>query len=681
MSIPTNVVTCSFNGRTHAYASRALWQWDYGQILQFPDLELPSSYQVHFSGSPFGPAFVQLGGPDGVEIPDDLLKTGEPVFAWLCLQAGEDDRETVYACQIPVNRRGQPSEISPTPAQQSVIDAAIAALTAAAQTVITPEEKAKLAGIEAGAEVNAIEHITVYEPDPTGMDGQWAEVPIVDKTVELPDWTQVSTVFFALTCDDYDDPFDIALSGLRVTSGPRWGEMVLAAGYPVCRAVATLAGGSGKSYVLRLTAYKTSSSEYYEFTGRTEAGWEIKIHTPNPFSDPLNHWEIETFNVSDRIDEVDDGVYTNSLEIGNVDELTTTDKSSLVAAINEVAGSGGGGAFWATYGTTSFADIMAAHNAGDAVFAKEAGMIYALDYVAAHHVTFSVVTTSANSAYGYNLKVTDANVWSMDSNRLALKSDSDAKYSKPSEGIPATDLASGVIPTVPAAETSNPSALGTASPGSSTKWARGDHVHPKPTPADIGAIPAPASPTSGDVLTYDGSAWGASAPSHQIPAGGNAGECLAKNSASDYDLRWRTINDWTPAGLIRTAGGTAAKVAEWSFWSDAQYPAWLVVTVGNSNTYAGAITLKVNGKGPYPIYINGAASSATNYSLPAGSYFVFFDGSKFDFRTDGKVPGDITGHADQDIAAPASPTTGDFLCWNGSAWAATTLAAWQGGSY
>ena len=33
------------------------------------------------------------------------------------------------------------------------------------------------------------------------------------------------------------------------------------------------------------------------------------------------------------------------------------------------------------------------------------------------------------------------------------------------------------------------------------------------------------------------------------------------------------------------------------------------------------------------------------------------------------------------IAAPASPSTGDFLCWNGSAWAATTLAAWQGGNY
>ena len=33
------------------------------------------------------------------------------------------------------------------------------------------------------------------------------------------------------------------------------------------------------------------------------------------------------------------------------------------------------------------------------------------------------------------------------------------------------------------------------------------------------------------------------------------------------------------------------------------------------------------------------------------------------------------------ISKPASPTTGDFLVWNGSAWAAMSLSTWQGGSY
>ena len=33
------------------------------------------------------------------------------------------------------------------------------------------------------------------------------------------------------------------------------------------------------------------------------------------------------------------------------------------------------------------------------------------------------------------------------------------------------------------------------------------------------------------------------------------------------------------------------------------------------------------------------------------------------------------------IAAPASPATGAFLVWNGTAWTAQTLATWQGGNY
>lgn len=43
--------------------------------------------------------------------------------------------------------------------------------------------------------------------------------------------------------------------------------------------------------------------------------------------------------------------------------------------------------------------------------------------------------------------------------------------------------------TSPSPYTSNPSALGTASPGSSAKYSRGDHVHPMPSASDVGAVP------------------------------------------------------------------------------------------------------------------------------------------------------------------------------------------------
>ena len=55
--------------------------------------------------------------------------------------------------------------------------------------------------------------------------------------------------------------------------------------------------------------------------------------------------------------------------------------------------------------------------------------------------------------------------------------------------------------------TSNPAALGTASPGSVNKYSRGDHVHPMPSASDVGAIAAPSSPATGAFLVWNGSAW------------------------------------------------------------------------------------------------------------------------------------------------------------------------------
>lgn len=65
--------------------------------------------------------------------------------------------------------------------------------------------------------------------------------------------------------------------------------------------------------------------------------------------------------------------------------------------------------------------------------------------------------------------------------------------------------------TIPNPYTSNPAALGTANPGSSNNYSRGDHVHEKPTysASDVNAIALPANPTSGDFLVYNGSAWAA----------------------------------------------------------------------------------------------------------------------------------------------------------------------------
>lgn len=87
-----------------------------------------------------------------------------------------------------------------------------------------------------------------------------------------------------------------------------------------------------------------------------------------------------------------------------------------------------------------------------------------------------------------------------------------------------------MIPSVPSAYTSNPEMDGTASPGSSAAWARGDHVHPHDsTKADVSAIPTKTSD-----LTNDSGFITASAvpdPSSAAPAmDGNA----AAGSSTDY---------------------------------------------------------------------------------------------------------------------------------------------------
>ena len=130
----SNIVTAKFcSDQTRAWTNE-LWQYDYGQILKFDGLELPDAYEVHFSNQPLtGETITQIGNADGVTIPDQFLQSGEVVYAWVYLHAGEDDGETEYMVTIPVSKRPEPSDEQPTPVEQSAIDQAIAALNIAVE--------------------------------------------------------------------------------------------------------------------------------------------------------------------------------------------------------------------------------------------------------------------------------------------------------------------------------------------------------------------------------------------------------------------------------------------------------------------------------------------------------------------------------------------------------------------
>ena len=105
----------------------SLYQYDYGQILKLSGIELPLSYEVHFSNSPTGESKTQIGNDDGVNIPDEYLTSGQPIYAWLFLHTGQTDGETKLTIIIPVIQRAAITDEEPTPEQQSVITETIAA--------------------------------------------------------------------------------------------------------------------------------------------------------------------------------------------------------------------------------------------------------------------------------------------------------------------------------------------------------------------------------------------------------------------------------------------------------------------------------------------------------------------------------------------------------------------------
>ena len=137
----TNIVTASF-GASRLVRTRALYQWNYGQVLQFVGLDLPSAYTVHFSNQGVGgTAKTQVGNADGVDTPNEYLTTGQAVYAWVFLHTGADDGETMYSVIIPVTARPKPVEDEPTPVQQGVIDQAIAALNDAVEQTAADVEQ------------------------------------------------------------------------------------------------------------------------------------------------------------------------------------------------------------------------------------------------------------------------------------------------------------------------------------------------------------------------------------------------------------------------------------------------------------------------------------------------------------------------------------------------------------
>jgi hypothetical protein len=149
--------------------------------------------------------------------------------------------------------------------------------------------------------------------------------------------------------------------------------------------------------------------------------------------------------------------------------------------------------FWATYGTTTKAEIETALANNLFVCCKYNSAVYFLSdrFVQGASIftyTFVGMTTTDGLYIGPQIKYL----------KLVYKT---------ADG--GTNTWSNGTRIVPDLATDTPSALGTAAVGTSKKVARSDHVHSMPTAADVGAIADPGSGTTGQVLkkTVNGTEW------------------------------------------------------------------------------------------------------------------------------------------------------------------------------
>lgn len=143
MACALNIVTAYlWNSRTATTAAR--YQWNYGQVLRINGVDLPHSFQAHFSNTPIvGTAKTFIGTDGQVGIPDEYLTTGKPVYVWIFLHHAETDGETMYSVTIPVIPRPQPVDEEPTPVQQSEINQLIDALNSGVEKAETAAEAAE----------------------------------------------------------------------------------------------------------------------------------------------------------------------------------------------------------------------------------------------------------------------------------------------------------------------------------------------------------------------------------------------------------------------------------------------------------------------------------------------------------------------------------------------------------
>lgn len=127
-----NTITAHAGEKTYIKTD-PVFQYDYGLKLIIDGVTLPEEYEVQFGNTNSHANKTVVGDSSGVLIPDEYLRNGEDIHAYLYMHTNEDDGYSVYHIHIPVTDRAAIDEEEITPIEHRAIEKALEALAEAVE--------------------------------------------------------------------------------------------------------------------------------------------------------------------------------------------------------------------------------------------------------------------------------------------------------------------------------------------------------------------------------------------------------------------------------------------------------------------------------------------------------------------------------------------------------------------
>lgn len=157
----TNIIEVKFYGGYIACVDVMSFRYNSGIYMKFVDIDLPPTYQVHFSNSLSDVSIEMIGDENGVHVPYDVLESGKTIYAWIYLHPTEESAVTKY--EVRINNRDRsplPDGTEPTPEQQSSIDQMIVAMNGITESAYTMIGQIQEALEEVTLQVDAMKNAT-----------------------------------------------------------------------------------------------------------------------------------------------------------------------------------------------------------------------------------------------------------------------------------------------------------------------------------------------------------------------------------------------------------------------------------------------------------------------------------------------------------------------------------------